>query len=84
MNGTDITMNDTRTVKLVCECEYITVDRKTWLDQGNDGQTPLKANKPGMSYLAAAAADDDDDTKFSYVTDSSVASTIHSSLLYIS
>ena len=74
-------MNDTRTVKLVCEHEYITVDRRPRKRRTNTLEGEQAWN---ILYLAAAADDDDNDTAFSYVTDRSVASTILSLLLDLS
>jgi len=71
-------MNDTLTVKLVCEFEYITVGRRNVARSRKRWTNTLK-NKQGWNgvYLAAAVTDgDDNDTTFSYVTDRYVASTI--------
>jgi len=75
VNVTVIRMNETRTVKLVCEYEYITLDgrnvarpRKWW--------TNTLEGEQAWNGVYLAVADDDNDTTFSYVTDRSVASTI--------
>ena len=76
MKGTVIKMNDTCTVNLVCECEYITLDRRNVARPRKRWTNNLKCKQAwNVIYLAAAAADDND-TAFSYVTDRSVASTI--------
>ena len=78
VNVTVIKMNVTRTVKLLYEFEYSTVDRRNVARPWKWWTNTLK-NKQAWTglYLAAAAADgDDNDTAFSYVTDISVASTI--------
>ena len=72
-----IKMNDTRTVKLVCDFEYSTVDRRNVARTRKRWTNTLKSKQAWNGlYLAAAAAADDNDTAFSYVTDISVASTI--------
>ena len=68
-------MNDTRTVKLVCECEYITLDRRN-LARPRKRWTNTLESEQAWNGVYLAAADDDNDTTFSYVTDRSVASTI--------
>ena len=73
MKGTVIKMNDTCTVNLVCECEYITLDRRNVARRRKRWTNNLK--KAWNVLYLAAAADDDNDTAFSYVTDRSVAST---------
>ena len=90
VNGTVIKMNDTRTAKLVCGYEYITVDRRSVARPRKRWTNALEFEQAwNVLYLAAAAAaaaddDDDNDSAFSYVTDRSVASTILSFSLYIS
>jgi hypothetical protein len=70
-------MNDTRSVNLVCEYEYITLDRRNVARAGKRWTNALECKQAWNGlYLAAAAADDDNDIAFSYVTDKSVASTI--------
>jgi hypothetical protein len=70
-------MNDTRTVKLLCECEYITLDRRNVARPRKRWTNTLEGEQAWNGvYLAAAAADDVNDTAFSYVTNRSVASTI--------
>ena len=78
VNVTVIKMNDTRTVKLVCEFEYSTVDRRNVARPRKIWRNTLKSKQAriGLYLTAAAAAYDDNDTAFSYVTDISVASTI--------
>ena len=71
-----IKMNDTRTVKLVCEFEYSTVDRGNVARPRKRWTNTLKSKQVWTGLYLTAAADDDNDTAFSYVTDISVASTI--------
>ena len=75
VNVTVIKMNDTRTVKLVCEFEYSTVDRRN-VARPRKRRTNTLKNKQVWIGLYLTAAADDNDTAFSYVTDISVASTI--------
>jgi len=75
VNVTVIKMNDTQTVKLVCEFEYSTVDRRDAARPRKRWTNTLKRKQAWIGlYLTAAA--DDNDTAFSYVTDTSVASSL--------
>jgi len=69
-------MNYTPTVKLVCECEYITLDRRNVARPRKRWTNTLEGKHAWNGVYFAVAADDDNDTTFSYVTGRSVASTI--------
>jgi hypothetical protein len=71
-------MNDTRTVKLLCEYEYVTLDRRNVARPRKRWTDNLIGKQAWNVLYLAAAAGDDNDTTFSYVTDRSVANTIHS------
>jgi len=64
-----------RTVKLLCEYEYSTLDRRN-LARPRKRWTSTLDGKHAWNGVYLGAADDDNDTTFSYVTDRSVASTI--------
>jgi len=68
-------MNYARTVKLVCECEYITLDRRN-VARPRKRWTNTLEGKHAWNGVYLSVADGDNDTTFSYVTDRSVASTI--------
>jgi len=65
----------TRTVKLLCEYEYSTLDRRNVV-RPRKRRTNTLESEQAWNVLYLSAADDDNDTTFSYVTDRSVASTI--------
>ena len=76
VNGTVTKMNDTRTVKLVCEFEYSTVGRRNVARPRKRWTNTLKSKQSWIGLYLTAAADDDDFnvTALSYVTDWSVLS----------
>ena len=76
MKGTVIKMNDTRTVNLVCECEYINYTGQKNVARPRKRWTNNLKGKQAWNVIYLAAADDDNDTAFSSVTDRSVASSI--------
>ena len=75
-------MDDTRTVRLVCEFQYSTVDRRNVARQRKRWTKTVKSKQVRSWLYHAAAADND--TAFSNVTDSSEASTVISRCDFIS
>ena len=67
-------MNDTRTIRLVCEFQYSTVDRRNVARPRKRWTKIVKSKQVRKGLYFAAAADND--TGFSYVTNRSEASTV--------